>query len=146
MRNKNIIRVFGKRVDLVKNTIHFKGKSTSIQPRLIQLLRTLHEARGEVVLKETLMQRVWTDAIVTEDSLTKAISKLRKILDPDLDESSIQTINGVGYVLRKPRLGQYLKERRLTIALTTAVLLLLYILLGSGVVEWALAHPSQLTN
>lgn len=146
MRKKSIIKVFGKRVDLVKNTIHFKGKTTSIQPRLIQLLRTLHEAKGEVVLKETLMQRVWTDAIVTEDSLTKAVSKLRKILDPDLKESSIQTISGVGYVLRKPHLGHYIQEQRLTIALTMTILLLLYVLLGSGIVQWAVALSAEVTN
>lgn len=123
-------------MNLEKNTIHSKGKATRIQPRLILLLKILYQERGKVVRKEVLMKSVWPDTIVTEDSLTKAISKLRSLLDSELKTSSIQTVSGVGYSLRKPRLVQYLKQQRITIALSSVIILLLYVLLGSGIVQW----------
>jgi DNA-binding winged helix-turn-helix (wHTH) protein len=52
--------------------------SRLLEPRLMQLLCLLTNANGKVLTRETLMQALWPRVIVNENSLTRAISELRK--------------------------------------------------------------------
>src|SRR5215831_2221339 len=82
------------------NTIARDNQSTRLEPKVMQLLQRLSDTAGEVVSKEQLMQAVWTDTIVTDDVLTRAISELRKAFGDDSKEPRyIQTIPKSGYRL-----------------------------------------------
>src|SRR5215831_3192522 len=85
------------------NTIARDNQSTRLEPKVMQLLQRLSDTAGEVVSKEQLMQAVWTDTIVTDDVLTRAISELRKAFgDNRKDPRYIQTIPKSGYRLIAP--------------------------------------------
>lgn len=82
------------------NTITRNDQSTRLEPKVMQVLQCLSNNAGEVVSKEQLMRTVWTDTIVTDDVLTRAVSELRKALRDDSKEPRyIQTIPKSGYRL-----------------------------------------------
>lgn len=54
--------------------------SRQLEPRLMQLLCLLADAKGQVLTRDTLMESLWPRVIVNENSLTRAISDLRKAL------------------------------------------------------------------
>ena len=82
------------------NTITRNDQSTRLEPKVMQVLQRLSNTAGEVVSKEQLMRAVWTDTIVTDDVLTRAVSELRKAFGDDTKEPRyIQTIPKSGYRL-----------------------------------------------
>lgn len=90
-----------------------------------------------MVLKEEIMNHVWKDTIVTDDSLTKAISKLREVLDDSGKMKTIKTVRGVGYTLHTRSAIANLRIRPHLVILYSAIFLILYVVLGSGLVQWA---------
>lgn len=77
--------------------------TVSLEPRLMRILVCLKEQAGEVVERDALLDAVWADVEVTENSLTNSISELRKIFEDDpRSPRLIETIRGVGYRLMVP--------------------------------------------
>lgn len=83
-----------------------KGKRLLLETEVItltdkecQILELLHQRFGELIPRETLMQKVWLDeGVITGRSLDMFVSKLRKKLinDPNL---KITNVHGKGYML-----------------------------------------------
>jgi predicted ATPase/DNA-binding winged helix-turn-helix (wHTH) protein len=71
------------------------GRSLRIGGRAFDVLMVLIEARGSVVSKDTLMDRVWPDRIVEENNLQAQIAALRNAFGSDRD--LIRTVVGRGY-------------------------------------------------
>jgi Tol biopolymer transport system component/DNA-binding winged helix-turn-helix (wHTH) protein len=85
------------------NTISRDNKSTHVEPKVMQVLVCLADAAGDLVLKERLIQTVWTDTFVTDDVLSRAISELRKAFgDHSKEPRYIQTVPKSGYRLIAP--------------------------------------------
>jgi DNA-binding winged helix-turn-helix (wHTH) protein len=85
------------------NSITGAKKTLRIEPKVMQVLVCLAEHAGEVLLKEKLIQSVWSDTFVTDDVLTRSISELRKVFEDDAKDSRfIQTIPRSGYRLIAP--------------------------------------------
>ncbi len=72
-----------------------EGRPTELGERAFDVLMVLIEASGVVVSKDTLMERVWPNRIVEDNSLQHQISALRKVFAADRD--LIRTIAGRGY-------------------------------------------------
>ncbi|KFZ30862.1 hypothetical protein IDSA_07230 [Pseudidiomarina salinarum] len=69
-----------------------------LEYRIATLLDYFCRHPQQPLTKETLLQEVWAGRVVNEDSLSVAVSKLRKILgDNRSDPHYIKTIPGVGY-------------------------------------------------
>ena len=62
------------------------------------LLQCLVRRAGEVVPKDELLRVGWPARVVTENSLAKAIGRLRQALD-DADGESLRVVHGYGYRL-----------------------------------------------
>lgn len=76
------------------------GMDFKVQDKVMQVLIVLLEANGEVVGKQAFNQKVWANAVVTENSLNKAISELRKILGQASGKNEyIATVPRKGYRL-----------------------------------------------
>jgi len=75
-----------------------------LEPRLMKLLCVLAHRQGEVLTREQLDDLLWPDSIVNENSLTRAISELRRKLTPPSASASvfIETIPKKGYRLAVP--------------------------------------------
>src|ERR1700704_1826950 len=72
-----------------------EGGPVELGGRAFDVLMVLIEASGAVVGKDALMNRVWPDRIVEENSLQAQISALRRAFAADRD--LIRTIAGRGY-------------------------------------------------
>ncbi len=78
----------------------------SLEPRVMLLLCALAANAGKVVSRETLINYLWPRVIVNENSLTRAVSELRKALkSPSTDNDDINatpliaTVSKAGYRL-----------------------------------------------
>ena len=71
------------------------GRPLGVGGRAFDVLMVLIEASGAVVSKDTLMNRVWPDRIIEDNSLLHQISALRRAFAADRD--LIRTIAGRGY-------------------------------------------------
>ncbi len=69
----------------------------------MEILLYLVSSRGEVVSKQELHDEVWKEVYVTDNALTRTVSKLRKALDDDpVKATYIDTISKSGYRLIAP--------------------------------------------
>src|SRR6266850_6141079 len=74
------------------------GHVVSLEPKAVETLLALVEARGRLVSKDELLQRVWPDSFVEEGSLARNISTLRKALGEGADSAKyIEKIPKRGY-------------------------------------------------
>lgn len=74
-----------------------------LTPKGLDVLVALVEARGEVVTRDVLMDRVWPDTAVVDANLTQTVSVLRKALgDTASDHDYIATVPGRGYQFTAP--------------------------------------------
>lgn len=76
------------------------GEIRSLEPRLMRLLCLLCAVPGRVLSRESLIEELWPRVIVNENSLTRAVSDLRRRLQADsTDAALIDTIPKTGYRL-----------------------------------------------
>lgn len=85
------------------NKISRHGEVHKVEPKLIEVLAYLAMYEGEVKTKDEIIQTVWKGTFITENVLSRAVSKLRKILSDDADNPHIiETIRKQGYRLIAP--------------------------------------------
>lgn len=77
------------------------GAPTELRAQALKVLLVLGEQAGQVVGKDELMQRVWGDVVVTEDSLVQAIGDIRRVLG-DARHERVRTVPRRGYLLVPP--------------------------------------------
>jgi DNA-binding winged helix-turn-helix (wHTH) protein len=87
--------VFGKfRIDVGARQLLREGEHVPLPAKSLDTLLLLVRHRDRVVGKDELMQTVWPDTFVSDDSLTQCISSLRRALG---DAEVIATIPRRGY-------------------------------------------------
>lgn len=86
------------RLDAAKRILLRGDETVPITPKCFEILLALIEQRGDIVTKESLMNRVWPNSFVEEGNLTYNISMLRKALGERAGEHQyIVTVPGQGY-------------------------------------------------
>ncbi|MES2858483.1 MAG: winged helix-turn-helix domain-containing protein [Pseudomonadota bacterium] len=85
-------------VDLRREQVRLDGVPVPLERSAHALLRRLFERAGHVVAKDELLQAGWPGRIVAENSLAKAISKLRHAIGDDAG-TLIRVVHGYGYRL-----------------------------------------------
>src|ERR1019366_7702309 len=74
------------------------GTPVQLEPKALRLLVYLIENRNRLVRKQELLDKVWPDAMVTENALTRAIGLLRKALNEDSRVPRyLETVPTAGY-------------------------------------------------
>lgn len=74
------------------------GRPVVLDRSSFDLLRCLLRRAGQVVPKDELLQAGWPSRVVTENSLVKAIGRLRQVLG-DSDGDILRVVHGYGYRL-----------------------------------------------
>jgi DNA-binding winged helix-turn-helix (wHTH) protein len=70
----------------------------ALSPHLVDILFYLASKPGEIVTKDELLERFWPEVNVTENTLTRAIADIRKVLGDDPGAPTfIQTVARRGY-------------------------------------------------
>jgi TolB-like protein/Tfp pilus assembly protein PilF len=86
------------RLDERKGTLDKGSEQILLRPKAYGLLLHLARNMGRVVPKSELMDAVWPNVYVTEDSLTQSIREIRKALS-DLEQQMVRTVSRRGYML-----------------------------------------------
>ncbi len=74
------------------------GEVLAVEPKAFRVLLFLLRNPQKLIPKEELLNAVWGDAAVTENSLTRSIALLRKLLgDESRNPRYIETVTSVGY-------------------------------------------------
>jgi TolB-like protein/Flp pilus assembly protein TadD len=88
----------GFRLEATQRRLLFQGQPVPLKGKILDLLLFLVEMRGQLVVKEALMKKIWPDAIVEENNITVSMSILRKTLGEDRSRPKfIETIPRQGY-------------------------------------------------
>lgn len=78
-----LLRVADLRVDPALDEVCKDGRTIKLEPKAMQLLVCLAERAGEVLSVAELLDRVWKDVVVSDDSVYAAVAALRRTLGDD---------------------------------------------------------------
>jgi len=99
----DVLRFGPFRLDPAKRVLWRGDEVVPLAPRALDLLVALAEQQGDVVPKQTLMDRVWPGTFVEEANLSVNVSALRKALGAQADgRPYIETLARRGYRLAAP--------------------------------------------
>ncbi|MEM9500162.1 MAG: winged helix-turn-helix domain-containing protein [Pseudomonadota bacterium] len=76
------------------------GQESFLRPQSAHVLQILCENHGQIVTRDALIESVWPELNVTDDSLTQCISDIRRALG-DRNRSLLKTVPKRGFVLRE---------------------------------------------
>lgn len=81
-------------------TVSGPGGEAAVEPRILQVLLALSDARGAVVTRDCLFNCCWGHAFVGDDSLNRAVSGVRR-LAATIGEGgfAVETVPRTGYRL-----------------------------------------------
>lgn len=84
------------------HVITYQGERIELSKNEYRIMQALMEAKGKVVSREKLMERLWaTDSFVDENTLTVNVNRLRKKLDAAGVHDFIMTRFGEGYIMEE---------------------------------------------
>jgi transcriptional activator of cad operon len=85
-------------VNPASSQISKDGESSRVEIRTMRLLLCLAQRPGEVVSIDDLLTHVWSDIIVSPDSVYQAVASLRRLLGDDPKQPAyIETVPRLGY-------------------------------------------------
>lgn len=84
-------------VDLGRACLLREGHEVKLRPKSFEAFKYLVENRGRLVTKEELIQTLWPDSFVTDDSLVKCLRDVRLALGDD-SHHYIKTVPRRGYI------------------------------------------------
>lgn len=93
---------FGKFIlDLRRGCLRAGDREVELRPKSFEVLRYLVENAGRLVPKGEIIEAVWPNVTVTDESLTRCVSDIRLALE-DADQNLIRTVTRRGYVFEAP--------------------------------------------
>ena len=90
-------------MDLLTREVTRAGEPLDLQPREFRFLEYLLRNPNRVVSKTLVIEHVWDYDFDPQTNVVDVlVHRLRKKVDADFDPALIETVRGVGYVLRVP--------------------------------------------
>jgi eukaryotic-like serine/threonine-protein kinase len=86
-------------LDLDRGFLCRNGVEVPLRPKAFDVLRHLVQHQGKVVSKNALVDAVWPNAAVTDNSLSQCLFEIRRALD-DESQRTIRTVARRGYVFQ----------------------------------------------
>jgi len=93
---ERLLQVGRGQFDPLSGELSLDGRATKLRPRTAALLSHLVRHSDRAVGKDELMQAVWPDVVVTEDSLVQCVKEIRQALG-DAGRDWIRTLPRQGY-------------------------------------------------
>ena len=88
-------------LDVDRGALLRNGADVHLRPKCFEVLRYFVRHQGILISKKELLTAVWTDVVVTEDSLTQCLIQIRKSLG-DQSKKMVRTVRGRGYLFDVP--------------------------------------------
>ena len=83
-------------LDMAQGCLRTADCEVDLRPKSFEVLRCLVENVGRLVTKDELIKAVWPNVTVTDESLARCISEVRRAI-ADADQSIIKTVPRRGY-------------------------------------------------
>lgn len=75
-----------------------EGRPLALEPKAFDLLLLLAANPGRVVEKQEIFERIWPDAVVTDNALARVVTHLRRELGDSADQARVvETVRTRGY-------------------------------------------------
>ena len=84
-------------LDITKGIVFKAGQEVKLRPKVFEALKYLVENSGRLVSKKELIEAVWPDSFVTDDSLVQCTVELRRALE-DHKQQLLKTVPRRGYL------------------------------------------------
>jgi len=98
----HLARCFGEfTLDLDRGSLVKAGKDVKLRPKSFEMLVYLAERPGVLVSKDELLEALWGQTVVTEDSVTHCLIDIRKAIG-DRSHRMIRTVPRRGYIFDIP--------------------------------------------
>lgn len=88
-------------LDLDAGFLRRGGEEVTLRPKVFDALTYLVERHGRLVTKTELIEAIWPDAAVTDNSLAQCLLEIRRALGDD-SQQVIRTVSRRGYVFAAP--------------------------------------------
>jgi DNA-binding response OmpR family regulator len=100
----DLVEVGRVQVDLAGHRLVRDGRALPVKPKAFELLAFLVRNQGQVFTRDQLLQNVWGYDYAGESRTVDVhVHWLRQEVEPDPAKPSvIETVRGIGYVLRRP--------------------------------------------
>lgn len=85
------------RLDAARGCVLKAGEEIKLRPKVFEALKYLVENAGRLISKKELIEAVWPDSFVTDDSLVQCTVEVRRALD-DHAQQLLRTVPRRGYV------------------------------------------------
>ena len=106
------IKLADTEIDFDRMTTRRAGETRRLTRQSHGILRALHEAAGDVVTKDDLIEQVWGGRIITDATLSTAMKEARHAVgDTGAAQRVIETVHGVGFRLARPALAEVAHQR-----------------------------------
>jgi DNA-binding response OmpR family regulator len=97
-----IIRLADLEIDTNAHRVRRADTEIHLTPREFSLLEALARNEGRTLTRQVIMESVWNNEESLEGSVNFHVTCLRKKIDTPFQTKLIQTVHGIGYVLRSP--------------------------------------------
>jgi adenylate cyclase len=88
-------------IDTRSSNLRRQGKPVPLRPKSYDALLYLVRNAGRLVSKDELIEKIWPNVIVTENSLAQCIKDIRQALDDDA-QTMLETVAKRGYLFAAP--------------------------------------------
>lgn len=88
------------KLDLTRGSLLRGGTELKLRPKSFDVLKYLAENYGRLVSKDELIEAVWRETAVTDDSLVQCLKDIRNALG-DQSQTIIKTVPRRGYIFEK---------------------------------------------
>lgn len=96
----NLLEHRGAMLNIANASLTYQDQRLELSKNDLRILQVLLENQGNVVSRETLMQRLWeTNSFIDENTLSVSVARLRKKLDSLGLTEFILTKKGLGYII-----------------------------------------------
>jgi two-component system copper resistance phosphate regulon response regulator CusR len=99
-----ILKVSDLEIDPASRTVARNGTKLDLTPREFDLLEYLARNRGRVVSREMLARDIWNETArhtPLDNVIDVHITRLRRKVDEPFEKKLVQTVRGVGFMLRE---------------------------------------------
>ncbi len=97
-----VLEFGGLRLDVLARTVEREGRTIELTNKEYQLLEVLMRRPGQVLTRAQLLESVWGYDFDPESNVLEVyVNFLRKKIDRSHAKKLLQTVRGVGYVLRE---------------------------------------------
>lgn len=97
LSNNKLYKFGGFELDAELLVLYRQGEVVALRPKALETLSVFVRSKGAVVLKDDLIEKVWPDTFVEENSLSRNVHELRKALSSLEAGDYVETIPRRGY-------------------------------------------------